>query len=118
MLNHALEFTRVLVISHAASASVHKTRSSNAVYSTKICERVRRYLRAVRSNQVPTDNSHNMDESGHSTSLVHPSNLMIKEVATVKLLQATCLPARHSKLMHVGIDHTEVPDFTLLLSLL
>ena len=53
-----------------------------------------------------------MDESGHSTSLVHPSNLTIKEVVTVKLLQATCLPACHSKLMRVGIDHTEVPDFT------
>ena len=38
---------RVLVTSHAASASVHETRSNNAVYSTKICERVRRCLRAV-----------------------------------------------------------------------
>ena len=51
MLNRALKFTsstrHFTAFECLASASVHETQSSNAVYLTKIRERVQRYLRAV-----------------------------------------------------------------------
>ena len=60
------------------------------------------------TGQEPVDNPSDLDQPGPTV------RLTTEEVATVKMLQAARIPARHSKLVRVTVDQNVASGFTLL----